>query len=246
MNGLEVCNSPRGGLVQSSNRIFQRQDNRLRSHPNLECITVAFRNSVMYTETVKKTPVPLFEQFCRAAVLYSDFYQSALGDNFVCNLLRNDIISNSGQAMEAWKKESCDAKSVEDFLRCQIEIHTLDKIKSNPSSAVIKFLWTVRATNFIQYFIENLISATGEDLRCSARDAYNKSLRPYHGFVKIGIATMAFKLIPSKTNLILSLGYTDVDSGIDALKKLTSASKPCIDQINELIEKYGCNFKNKV
>ncbi|PPS96849.1 Glycolipid transfer protein (GLTP) [Cryptosporidium hominis] len=245
MNGLEICNSQRE-LVQNSKRIFHTKDSHLKSYPNLECITTAFRNSVIYSEKVNNPPVPLFEQFCKAAVLYSDFYQFALGENFVCNLLRNDIKNNSSQAMEAWKRESSDAKSVEEFLNSQIKIHTLDKIRSNPSSAIIKFLWTVRTTNFIQYFIENLISTTGEDLHCSARDAYNKSLRPYHGYVKVGIAIMAFKLVPSKTNLILSLGYLDIDSGITALRKLSSASRPCIDQINALIEKYGCNFQNKV
>ncbi|POM85209.1 Glycolipid transfer protein (GLTP) family protein [Cryptosporidium meleagridis] len=245
MNGLEVCNIQRE-FVQNSNRIFPSKDSHLKSYPNLEYITTAFKNSVIYPETVKNPPVPLFEQFCKAAVLYSDFYQLALGENFVCNMLRNDIKNNSAQAIEAWKRESSDAKSVEEFLKSQIKIHTLEKISSDPSSAIIKFLWIVRATKFIQCFIENIISTTGEDLHCSARDAYNKSLRPYHGYVKIGIAIMAFKLIPSKTNLILSLGYPDIDSGIIALRKLLYASKPCIDQIIGLIEKYACNFQNKV
>ncbi|OII75601.1 glycolipid transfer protein [Cryptosporidium ubiquitum] len=236
MNGVKVCN----GLKEF------RQNVNLKSYSNLEYIATAFRNSMAYTETVEKIPVPLFEQFCKAAVLYSDFYHSALGDNFVCNMLRNDIISNSCDAIEVWKRESPDAKSVEEFLRSQIKIHTLDKIRSNSNSAVIKFLWTVRAANFIQHFIENLISASAEDLHFSARDAYNKSLRPYHGFIKIGIAMMAFKLIPSRTDLILSLGYPDTNSGLEALRELSSVSKPCIEQINVLLEKYGCNFQNKV
>lgn len=236
MNGVKVYNLFKE-LGQSGNS---------ESYSNLEYIATAFRNSMGYTRAVEKTAVPLFEKFCKAAVLYSDFYHSALGDNFVCNMLRNDIIANSYHAIEVWKRESPDAESVEEFLKSQIKIHTLEEVKLNSNSAINKFLWTVRAANFIQYFIENLISASTEDLHFSARDAYNKSLRPYHGFIKAGIAMMAFKLIPSKTDLILSLGYPDTASGLEALKGLLLASKPCIDQINVLLEKYGCNFQDKV
>lgn len=245
MNGLQVCSSPKE-LKEGDRSVFQRQNSKLESCSKVECVTMAFKNSVVYTETLRKTPVPLFEQFCKTAVLYSDLYPSVLGDNFLCKMLKNDIINNSSHAMEVWRRESPGSRSVEDFLRSQTQIHTLDELRSNQNSAVTKFLWTVRATNFIQQFIENLISSSGEDLRSSAVDAYNKSLKPYHGLVKAGIALMAFKIVRPKTEIIVSLGYSDSASGLNALRRLSSASKPCIEQVIALLDKYDCNFQNKV
>ncbi|KAJ1608206.1 putative glycolipid transfer protein [Cryptosporidium canis] len=242
MSGVEVCKEQE----ENDRFIVQMQNSKLSGYPKVERIITAFRNSTTYTESPTRTPVPLFEQFCRTAVLYSEFYQSVLGDNYVCKILQNDIINNSSRAMEAWRRESPGSRSVEDFLKSQIQLHTLDKIQSNQNSAVIKFLWTVRATNFIQCFIENLISSPKEDLYSSARDAYNKSLKPYHGFVKSGIAVMAFKTIRPKTEIVLSLGFPDFASAQEALRRLLFVSKPCIDQINILLEKHNCNFQHKV
>lgn len=245
MNGLRVCDG-RKEPEEGNHLFFQKQGSRLESYSKVECVTRAFKNSVVYAGSLEETRIPLFEQFCKTAVLYSDFYQYVLGDNFLCKMLKNDIINNSGHAIEAWRRETPSSKSVEDFLRSQIQMHTLNELRSNQNSAVVKFLWTVRTTNFIQQFIENLISSSGEDLRSSAIDAYNKSLKPYHGLVKVGIALMAFKIIRPKTEVIASLGYPDSTSGMDALRRLSSASRPCIDEINALVDKYNCNFQTKV
>ncbi|KAF7455834.1 glycolipid transfer protein GLTP [Cryptosporidium felis] len=245
MDALKVRNSS-FFIRQERLGIFESPGYSLKENSNIYYTIKLFRKAIVIQDAINNVPTPLFEEFCLAAIQLSELYPAVLGENYLCRMLKNDMINNASFALEIWKKESPNARSVEEFLLSQLNIHTLDFVKSNQHNAIMKFLWTVRAVNFIHTFIENLTANSGEDTNYSAREAYNKSLRPFHGFVKVGIAIMAFKLIPPKAELIRSLGLPDTDSGLTTLKNLTRASKPCIDQINFLLEKYGCNFRNKV
>ncbi|KAH8738748.1 glycolipid transfer protein [Cryptosporidium ryanae] len=213
-------------------------------------ISEYFKNSYFVKHDVKNNsmsiPIPLFEEFCNSALQLSNLCQAVFGKSFICTILKNDIINNTRCSLDVWTRESSDSKTVEDFLRSQIEIHTLSGIEENQSSGVIKFLWVVRSINFIFNFIENIIFVSEESLYESILDAYNRSLRPYHGFTKYTIAMMAIKLVPNKTELINNLGFSNIEAGINALKELIFISRPCITHVDFLLQKYNCNFKHIV
>ncbi|KAH7648032.1 glycolipid transfer [Cryptosporidium bovis] len=222
---------------------------------NSSCNTISaisehFKNSYLIRYDIKNSSVPitipLFEEFCISAIQLSNLYHVVLGKNFICTILKNDILNNTRDSLNVWTNESSGAKTVEEFLRSQIEIHTLNGIESNNGNGVVKFLWVVRSINFIFNFIENIIFVSGEDLYESILDAYNRSLRPYHGFTKYTIAMMAIKLVPNKTELINNLGFSDIETGINALKELIYISRPCISHIDFLLDKYNCNIKHVV
>ena len=227
------------------------QDEKKVSNCNKVCVILEhFKKSYLIQSDDKNNSIPiaipLFEEFCNSAIKLSTLYQAVLGDNFVCKILNSDIVNNTRDSLSAWIKESRDSKTVEEFLKSQIEIHTLNGIESNHGSGVVKFLWVVRSVNFIFNFIENVAFVSEENLYESILDAYNRSLRPYHGFTKHTIAMMAIRLVPSKTKLISNLGFSDIETGINSLREFISISRPCISRINFLMEKYQCNFKHIV
>ncbi|OII77824.1 hypothetical protein cand_013400 [Cryptosporidium andersoni] len=209
---------------------------------------LAYNFSMAYSITGDKDSniIPLMEGICTAALSVVSLYPKILGENFICTILKDDLIGSSSASLKLWQQDCPETRTVEEFLIREIDIHGLEELRSNRSSAVVKFLWMIRALNFIFKFLENTVTGNSDNLFSAATNAYTTALKPYHGFMKAGIVNLALQLCPSRIKFMGALGFQDMDVALDICRRLIQVSKPCIEQVNCLLIKYNCNFPDKV
>ncbi|XP_013414096.1 pleckstrin homology domain-containing family A member 8-like [Lingula anatina] len=78
------------------------------------------------------------------------------------------------------------------------------------NSATQALLWLKRALHFIKEFLGELVSGE-QDLTKAATKAYERSLKPYHGWVVRGVFSLAAKAAPYREEFLKHLAASRMD-----------------------------------
>ncbi|XP_057468894.1 glycolipid transfer protein 3-like [Actinidia eriantha] len=103
------------------------------------------------------------------------------------------------------------------------------------------FLWLTRALDFTVALLQLLLKDSGQSMDEAVEEAYNITLRPWHGWIASAAYRVALKLVPDNKTLIDILKAKDED--LDVLKEemeaLVSLLVPLLQQNHSVLISYG-------
>ncbi|XP_046462235.1 glycolipid transfer protein-like [Daphnia pulex] len=125
---------------------------------------------------------------------------------------------------------------------------------STESIAIDALLWLKRALEFTMVFIDDIVcdsknGTANEDLRPLCLQAYEKTLKKYHGWMVQQIFNLVSRACPWRRDLLLSLalGKTDMESIVLAqMEEVLVNLKKNVAIINRLYVTYNLNLDVKV
>ena len=133
--------------------------------------------------------------------------------------------------------------TMEDIIEEDIKNKTCFRDNKKRDGLSFGILWLLRALRFIMFLLENMDNkhpefATKETAACS-KDAYGKSIKPYHGWVLGGVFGTMMGQVPYRKNFVKNLSngapeetfYAEMRQFVDILKpKVESLHQFMIDK----------------
>lgn len=122
------------------------------------------------------------------------------------------------------------------------------------SISIDALLWLKRALEFTMLFIDGIVCDTkngtpNEDLRPLCLQAYEKTLKKYHGWMVQQIFNLVSRACPSRRDLLasLALGEIDMESVVVAqMEEVLVNLKKNVTIINQLYAQYNLDTEVKV
>eukprot|EP00922_Rhytidocystis_sp_ex-Travisia-forbesii_P041202 GHVS01061518.1.p1 GENE.GHVS01061518.1~~GHVS01061518.1.p1 ORF type:complete len:243 (-),score=38.49 GHVS01061518.1:564-1292(-) len=186
-------------------------------------------------------------ELAQAARTIVPVYDTVFGKNVVSSNLKKDIENSSGKVMLAVESFKDERQFVDEFILHEIQQRGVQDIRKDSTSGVKNLLWMKRALDFIISFLELLMLGDPESSsKACATKAYDKVLKDYHGWLVSNMVTMSFNLCPAREKLLQKLGFSDKVDAHDKASSLMACVRPVLDQVHTFLEKYDCNFPDKI
>ncbi|KAL8261396.1 hypothetical protein R6Q59_025445 [Mikania micrantha] len=152
-------------------------------------------------------------------------------------VLRQDINRNI-QRLE--KMQESDPKlysNVVEILKKEANEGTSKKVTSSSKA----FLWLTRSLNFTVNLLELIEKNTKVDMEQAVEEAYESTLKPWHGWISSTAYRVARKLIPDNKTMIeiLVSESKDEETLKHDIKTFTTLLIPLLDEIRSILETYG-------
>merc|ERR1711934_1294038 len=117
-------------------------------------------------------------------------------------------------------------------------------VNGNIDRLTKRFLWLKRAMHLVVEILRILHQDKSASVYDAANAAYEKVLKPYHGWITSSVFWGAFKLVPSRETLYENLGKTE--SLEDDMGSFVAQFGSILSKINDHLESRGLNFPDKV
>ncbi|KAK6968279.1 pleckstriny domain-containing family A member 8-like isoform X2 [Biomphalaria glabrata] len=182
----------------------------------------------------------LFIQACKDVTTLLD----RLGAQF--SIAKKDMLGNVKRIEERFNTN----KSQYTTLNSIMEEDSKDSPKGH-TSAIVGILWLKRGLEFLCAILDGLLKAyekkvIDDNLRPIILEAYEKTLKPYHGMVSKFLFSNLTRLVPSKSNFNKALLLRE-DATNEMLFKDISLYlenfKDNLELINSLFVQYGLNLE---
>ncbi|KAK2400077.1 glycolipid transfer protein [Trifolium repens] len=117
----------------------------------------------------------------------------------------------------------------------QVEIES--KTAKSSSSCTNGLLWLTRAMDFLVALFQNLIEHDDCPMSQVCTDAYNKTLKKWHGWLASSSFTVVMKLAPDRKKFMEVIGGTgDINADIE---KFCTAFSPLLVQNHKFLARFG-------
>ncbi|XP_076958979.1 glycolipid transfer protein 3-like [Bidens hawaiensis] len=152
-------------------------------------------------------------------------------------VLRQDISRNI-QRLE--KMQESDPKlysNVVEILKKEANEGTSRKVTSSSKA----FLWLTRSLDFTANLLELIEKDITVDMQHAVEEAYESTLKPWHGWISATAYRVALKLVPDNKTMIEILLSEAKDEEMlkDDLKAFTTLLIPILYDIHSILETYG-------
>ncbi|XP_013381773.1 pleckstrin homology domain-containing family A member 8 [Lingula anatina] len=146
-------------------------------------------------------PVQTFLQSCKAVVSIFDKLSST-----AFAPVKMDISGNIRKINEKYKTNPSAFSTLQAIVLYEKSVGQ----SQLSNSATQALLWLKRALHFIKEFLGELVSGE-QDLTKAATKAYERSLKPYHGWVVRGVFSLAAKAAPYREEFLKHLAASRMD-----------------------------------
>lgn len=187
----------------------------------------------------------LTEKFGEAALLFAPVYDWIFSFGIVAKHLQKDIIGHATSVIDT-ARISHDYYTIDSLIQNTLKTSTLKEIRKTGKNGIVDLLWTKRCIHFITKFLSyGIVEHTDKSLHSCASMAYEEILKPYHGIMISTFVSLAFSMVTSREKFIKQLGFTNIKEAQAALDPFLKASIPVVLALNDLLERYECNFPDK-
>lgn len=163
----------------------------------------------------------------------------------VAGQLKGDIVGSTNTVKAAVERLG-GPSTLTALVQAELEAHGADIKKCKfKESGIIGLLWLNRAVMFITTFCANL-NAGAETSKAAAVSAYEKILKPYHGWIAGGVVTMAMGMCPTIEDLYVKLEIADPEVRQEKLGGFLKLMEPLYSEILTLLEAHKANFPDTV
>ncbi|KAJ4783200.1 Glycolipid transfer family protein [Rhynchospora pubera] len=157
-----------------------------------------------------------------------------IGPTFL--VLRHDIQQNIQRIEDFNANDKSRSSSLTEIILKETDDGTVRKA----NSCTRALIWLTRSINFTVALLQTLINSPNLTLEETVEDAYNNTLKPWHGWISTAASKVALKLIPEREYFIsLLLGKCkDFEDLKEDIRNMISMLQPPLDEINSLLAKH--------
>ncbi|KAL7245981.1 hypothetical protein ACSBR2_001169 [Camellia fascicularis] len=170
---------------------------------------------------------------------------------FVCNLVIQ-VLDKIGPTMSALRQDmDQNIQRLEKMHESDPSVHSslVEILKKEASEGNARkstscsraFVWLTRALDFTVALLRLLVKDFGRSMEQAVEEAYNITLRPWHGWISATAYRVALKLVPDNKTFVGVLVAKDKD--LDMLKEemqaLISLLVPLLEQCHSVLISYG-------
>ena len=152
---------------------------------------------------------------------------------------KKDMQSNLKIIMQGSKGKP-HLRTMEDIVREDIKNNTCFRDNKKRDGLSFGILWLLRALRFILFFLENMDHqhpefGSKETAACS-KDAYGKSIKPYHGWILSSIFSTMMGQVPNRKTFVknLALGHSDSEL-YHEMRLFVQIAKPKVDKLHQFM-----------
>ncbi|XP_037809592.1 glycolipid transfer protein [Lucilia sericata] len=149
----------------------------------------------------------------------------------------SDMSGNVAKIRKSYEKDPVKYKYLEDLIILNVNV---DNFAANA------LLWLKRGLQLICTFFENIFhdKESTEVVKKHLLDAYEKTLKPYHGFIVQSTIKIMYSWVPTRSQLIGN--GPQHDENIKVLETFLPTMRAHLDRIDNLLKKYDLDDKSKV
>ncbi|XP_010247644.1 PREDICTED: glycolipid transfer protein 3 [Nelumbo nucifera] len=113
-------------------------------------------------------------------------------------------------------------------------------VAKKPTSCARALVWLTRSLDFTVNLLEKLAKDVGQNLEQVVEDAYNVSLKPWHGWISSAAYKVALKLIPDNKTFIKLLMIEDEDYDMlkEEIQQLVPLLLSLLDDIHSILRTF--------
>ncbi|XP_023034868.1 glycolipid transfer protein [Drosophila willistoni] len=149
----------------------------------------------------------------------------------------SDMNGNINKLTKAYGADVIKYQYLEDLIVLNVNI---DDFAANA------LLWLKRGLQLICTFFENIYADTKhtEVLKQHLQDAYERTLKPYHGFIVQNTIKIIYSWVPTRSQLLGQGAYHD--ENIEVLTQYLPTMRAHLDKIDALLRAHNLDDKRKV
>lgn len=167
-----------------------------------------------------------FLDVCRMVLPVLDKFGAAMA------MVKSDIGGNITRLDTHYRGDTSSYHLLYDIVRKEIAVNKEKK----PSSCANGLLWLTRAMDFLVALFGNLLDHPDWTMSQAATDAYNLTLKKWHGWIASSAFAVALKLIPERTKFMAVLGEGDLEADI---KSFVVSFSPLLQENHEFLKSVG-------
>ncbi|XP_027149590.1 glycolipid transfer protein 3-like isoform X1 [Coffea eugenioides] len=152
-------------------------------------------------------------------------------------VLRQDVHQNIQRLEKFYESEPSVYSNVVEILS---EEAKEGKAKKGPSCSKA-FVWLTRSLDFTVTLLQLLVEDFGRDMEQAVDEAYNITLKPWHGWISSAAYKVALKLVPDTKDFITILMAEDENQDMlkEEIRTLISLFLPVLEGIRTILKTFG-------
>ncbi|KAK1311137.1 hypothetical protein QJS10_CPA08g01276 [Acorus calamus] len=168
----------------------------------------------------------------RALLSLSNFLLHVL-DKITMAVLRQDIHQNIERLEKIYESNPSSYSSLLEILNKEVG----DGTAKRTTSCSRALLWLTRSMDFTVALLEKLVEDPEMSLKQAIEEAYENTLRPWHGWISSAAYKVALKLIPEREEFIALLMYKGQDYNMleKDIQSLISLLLPFLNDIHSIL-----------
>ncbi|KZV17340.1 pleckstriny domain-containing family A member 8-like, partial [Dorcoceras hygrometricum] len=102
------------------------------------------------------------------------------------------------------------------------------------------FVWLNRSLDFTLALLEQMVKDSGKQMQQAVEESYNRTLKPWHGWISSAAYKVALKLVPDIQTFISALKANDQDCDMlnEEMQRMISLLIPVIQQNHDIMRIY--------
>eukprot|EP00249_Psilotum_nudum_P017618 c26410_g3_i1 orf=199-804(+) len=169
-----------------------------------------------------------FLEVCRMVLPVIDKFGTSM------SLVKSDIGGNISRLNARYRSDTSAFYLLYDIVRKEVA----EKTVKHSSSCTNGLLWLTRAMDFIVALFCNLFNHPDWTMTQAATDAYNLTLKMWHGWIASSTFTVALKLIPERNKFMTTLGGGNLEADI---KCFITSFPPLLQDNHNFLKSVGCD-----
>ncbi|KAK1427171.1 hypothetical protein QVD17_15854 [Tagetes erecta] len=152
-------------------------------------------------------------------------------------VLRQDINRNIQRLEKMHESDPKLYTNVVEMLKKEANEGTSRKVTSSSKA----FLWLTRSLDFAANLLEQIEKDTSVDMQQAVEEAYESTLKPWHGWISSTAYRVALKLVPDNKTMIdiLTSEAKDEETLKNDIKTFMTLLTPLLHDIHSILETYG-------
>ncbi|XP_027093150.1 glycolipid transfer protein 3 isoform X1 [Coffea arabica] len=152
-------------------------------------------------------------------------------------VLRQDVHQNIQRLEKFYESEPSVYSNVVEILSKEGKE---GKAKKGPSCSKA-FVWLTRSLDFTVTLLQLLVEDFGRDMEQAVDEAYNITLKPWHGWISSAAYKVALKLVPDIKDFITILMAEDENQDMlkEEMRTLISLFLPVLEGIRTILKTFG-------
>ncbi|XP_075517149.1 glycolipid transfer protein 3-like isoform X1 [Primulina tabacum] len=151
-------------------------------------------------------------------------------------VLRLDIHQNIQRLEKFHDSDPSTYRDVVEILKKEVG----DKAKQGPTCSK-SFVWLTRSLDFTLALLEFIMKDSGRPMQQAVEESYNRTLKPWHGWISSAAYKVALKLLPDMQTFtsVLKANDQDCDMLKEEMQTMISLLIPVIQQNQDIMRTYG-------
>eukprot|EP00250_Pteridium_aquilinum_P002639 c12864_g1_i1 orf=122-742(+) len=167
-----------------------------------------------------------FLDVCRMVLPVLDKFGAAMA------MVKSDVGGNITRLDARYREDTSSYYLLHDIVRKEIS----EKKTKNSNSCTNGVLWLTRAMDFLVTLFGNLLKYPDWTMSQAATDAYNATLKKWHGWIASSAFTVALKLVPERNKFMAVLGEGDLEADI---KNFVVSFSPLLQENHDFLQSVG-------